>query len=124
MSDPHASASPQVDDEPKTPMWLPGLGATLFVAAGLWWAVTPSAAPPASDAAAVTSASASASAAAPAPRPTPTPRPSPSPPTMPAPTPSNSGKPMRAHPAPGGAPPGMQPLPPGLQPHVGNRPQP
>jgi hypothetical protein len=32
-----------VEDEPKTPMWLPALGATLFVAAGLWWAVTPSA---------------------------------------------------------------------------------
>jgi hypothetical protein len=27
-------------------MWLPALGAALFVAVGLWWAVTPPAAPP------------------------------------------------------------------------------
>jgi hypothetical protein len=26
-------------------MWLPALGAALFVAAGLWWAVSPAAAP-------------------------------------------------------------------------------
>lgn len=113
MSDPHASASTQVDDEPKTPMWLPGLGAALFVAAGLWWAVTPGAPPPALD----TAASASASASAPAPSPPPPPatrQPSPPPP----PPPPSSAQPLRPRTGPGGAPPGMQPLPPGLQQHV------
>ena len=28
--------------EPKTPMWLPALGATLFLMAGVWWAYTSS----------------------------------------------------------------------------------
>lgn len=65
MSDPHVArpageASPQ-DEEPKTPMWLPAVGAALFVGIALWWAVTPSAASPAS---AEPSASASAAAAA------------------------------------------------------------
>jgi hypothetical protein len=32
-------------DEPKTPMWLPALGAALFLLAGIWWATRPSAAP-------------------------------------------------------------------------------
>jgi hypothetical protein len=40
MSDLHASP---LEDEPQTPLWLPALGAALFVAVGLWWAVTPSA---------------------------------------------------------------------------------
>jgi hypothetical protein len=42
MSDLHAAP---VEDEPRTPMWLPALGAALFVAAGLGWVLTPSAAP-------------------------------------------------------------------------------
>ncbi len=81
MSDPHASASAPAEDEPKTPMWLPALGAALFVSAGLWWAVTPVAmAPVADQPAASASASAVAMAAPPpsaaAPRPMPTPPPS------------------------------------------------
>jgi len=43
MSDPHAA---QLDDEPRSPMWLPALGAALFVGVAVWWAVTPSAAAP------------------------------------------------------------------------------
>jgi hypothetical protein len=42
MSDLHAAP---LEDEPRTPMWLPALGAALFVGAGLWWAVTPAAVP-------------------------------------------------------------------------------
>jgi hypothetical protein len=41
---PHPPEGRLVDDEPKSPLWLPALGAALFVGAGLWWAVTPSAA--------------------------------------------------------------------------------
>jgi hypothetical protein len=33
-------------DEPRTPMWLPALGAALFLLVGIWWATRPSAAPP------------------------------------------------------------------------------
>jgi hypothetical protein len=44
MSDPHAAPP---DDEPRSPMWLPALGAALFVGLAVWWAVTPSAALPA-----------------------------------------------------------------------------
>ena len=33
--------------EPKTPMWLPALGAALFLLAGIWWAWSGSAAKPA-----------------------------------------------------------------------------
>lgn len=36
MADSHAKHLP----EPKTPMWLPALGATLFLIAGIWWAWT------------------------------------------------------------------------------------
>jgi hypothetical protein len=43
-------------------MWLPALGAALFVAAGVWWALQPKAKPPA-DIAPETAASAPASAA-------------------------------------------------------------
>jgi len=43
MSDPHAAP---LDDEPRSPMWLPALGAALFVGVAIWWAVTPSAAAP------------------------------------------------------------------------------
>jgi putative SOS response-associated peptidase YedK len=39
MADSHAHHPP----EPKTPMWLPALGATLFLLAGIWWAWTTSA---------------------------------------------------------------------------------
>jgi len=53
------------DDEPKSPMWLPALGAALFVAVALWWAVTPSAQPIAPDAAPGASASVAVAAAAP-----------------------------------------------------------
>jgi hypothetical protein len=35
--------------EPKTPMWLPALGATLFLLAGIWWAWSSSAAANAAD---------------------------------------------------------------------------
>jgi hypothetical protein len=84
MSDPHAAKSVAVDDEPKTPMWLPALGAALFVSVGLWWAVTP-AAPPVADA----DQAASASASAPAPTPPPAPQPTP-PPQAPSPRPAVS----------------------------------
>src|SRR5579863_5725381 len=40
------SSAARPDDEPKSPMWLPALGAALFLGVGLWWAVTPSAPPP------------------------------------------------------------------------------
>ena len=33
-------------EEPKTPMWLPALGGALFLALGIWWISTPTAAPP------------------------------------------------------------------------------
>jgi len=36
MADSHAKHLP----EPKTPMWLPALGAALFLLAGIWWAWT------------------------------------------------------------------------------------
>ena len=39
MADSHAHHPP----EPNTPMWLPALGATLFLLAGIWWAWTTSA---------------------------------------------------------------------------------
>jgi hypothetical protein len=40
--------------EPKTPMWLPALGAALFLAAGVWWLARPQPAPePVTSAAAV-----------------------------------------------------------------------
>jgi hypothetical protein len=42
MSDLHAAP---LEDEPRTPMWLPALGAALFVGVALWWAVTPAATP-------------------------------------------------------------------------------
>ncbi len=38
MSDPHGHSKP-AEDEPETPMWLPALGAALFIALGLWLAV-------------------------------------------------------------------------------------
>jgi hypothetical protein len=63
MSDPHALP---LDDEPRTPLWLPALGGAIFVAAALWWAVTPSSAAPAGEGAPSASVSATAPAAPPA----------------------------------------------------------
>ena len=62
MSDPHA---PQPDDEPKTPMWLPALGAALFVGVALVWAVTPSSPTPAAPEQPVRAATAAATTTAP-----------------------------------------------------------
>src|ERR1700733_3064747 len=36
-------ASAPQDDEPKSPIWLPALGAAIFLGIGLWWDVMPSA---------------------------------------------------------------------------------
>src|ERR1700734_2382132 len=81
MSDLHAAP---LEDEPQTPMWLPALGAALFVGAGLWWAVTPAAVPlvaePAPSASAPVAPSATAGPAASA-APLPPPVPSASPPS-------------------------------------------
>jgi len=101
MSDPHAAKSVAVDDEPKTPMWLPALGAALFVSVGLWWAVTPPAPPPVdADQAASASASAAAPPTPPAPHPTPPPQaPAPRPAvSVPAAPPGPSNVPRRARP--------------------------
>jgi hypothetical protein len=108
MSDPHASAAATVDDEPKSPMWLPALGGALFIAVGLWWAVTPAPPPPAP--APVASASPPATTAAPAPPPPPQ-----------AVQVASAQPPMpRAMPSPNGPPPGVpQPLP-----KIQNRPRP
>lgn len=40
--DSHAHHGPPPPPEPKTPMWLPALGAFLFLSAGLYWGLTPS----------------------------------------------------------------------------------
>ncbi|MGH7284889.1 MAG: hypothetical protein ACRELY_25465 [Polyangiaceae bacterium] len=34
-------------EEPKTPMWLPALGAALFLLVGVWWATRSQPVPPA-----------------------------------------------------------------------------
>jgi hypothetical protein len=39
-------ATAHAPDEPKSPLWLPAVGGALFLAVGLWWAVTPSAPDP------------------------------------------------------------------------------
>lgn len=39
MSAPHGQPAP-AEDEPQTPMWLPALGAALFIAFGLWLIVS------------------------------------------------------------------------------------
>ena len=96
MSDPHAAKPVAQDDEPKTPMWLPALGAAIFLSVGLWWAVTPADVPPA-DANQAPSASASVAAAPAPPPPAPTP-----PPPAPAPRPAVSV--VTAPPPPSGAP--------------------
>jgi hypothetical protein len=46
MSDPHGSPPRLRDDEPASPLWLPALGAALFIALAVWWATLPSAARP------------------------------------------------------------------------------
>ena len=42
-ADSHAPVTPP--DEPRTPMWLPALGAVLFLLAGLWYGLSSSGAP-------------------------------------------------------------------------------
>jgi hypothetical protein len=47
MSETHGNPSdhhhgPAAPPEPKTPMWLPALGAVLFLIVGLIWGLTPS----------------------------------------------------------------------------------
>jgi hypothetical protein len=40
MTSPHGS-TPHVDDEPKSPLWLPAVGLALFVAVAAFWAALP-----------------------------------------------------------------------------------
>jgi hypothetical protein len=40
MTDPVHATSPQ-PEEPRTPLWMPALGAALFLTVGLVWAATP-----------------------------------------------------------------------------------
>jgi len=47
MSDPHATSKSPLDDEPKTPAWLPVLGVVFFVLCGLAWALNSRSSPPA-----------------------------------------------------------------------------
>lgn len=42
-SNDHHSHGPTPPPEPKTPMWLPALGAVLFLTVGLLWALSPNA---------------------------------------------------------------------------------
>jgi hypothetical protein len=48
MAGSHDSHAAPPQDEPKTPMWLPALGAALFLIAGIVWATRPPPPPPAS----------------------------------------------------------------------------
>jgi hypothetical protein len=41
VTDPHSTAPPP-DEEPRTPLWLPALGAGLFIAVGVAWAIVSS----------------------------------------------------------------------------------
>jgi hypothetical protein len=46
MSEPHGNSSEghaAAPPEPKTPMWLPALGAVLFLTVGILWGLRPSA---------------------------------------------------------------------------------
>jgi len=70
MSESHEPAPPP---EPQTPMWLPAVGAALFITVGLWWAVTPK--PPKVEEEPPPAASAAPQPAASAPRPAGTPSP-------------------------------------------------
>ena len=65
----HDGHAPPPLDEPKSPMWLPALGAALFIAVGLWWAVTPSPPPPPPDEAEPAASAAPQAAASAGPRP-------------------------------------------------------
>lgn len=67
MSEQHVAGAAPQEEEPQTPIWLPALGAALFVGVALWWAVTPSSAP-ATPAEPPASASAATAAAAPNPQ--------------------------------------------------------
>ncbi|HEX8791796.1 MAG TPA: hypothetical protein VF765_12670 [Polyangiaceae bacterium] len=67
MSEPHAASGTPQEEEPQTPMWLPAVGAALFVGVALWWAVTPPVAP-STPAEAPAAESAAAAAAAPNPQ--------------------------------------------------------
>jgi hypothetical protein len=104
MTDSHGSP---LEAEPKTPMWLPALGAGLFVLVALWWAVTPSAPAITAD---DTAASASVAIAAAAP-------PAPAAPTAPA--AAHLAQPMNAAanpaPVPSGIPSGMHRLNPAIE---------
>ena len=62
-SDHHSHETP-APPEPKTPMWLPALGAVLFLMAGLIWGLTPSSTPEAGSASGDTNAAADAGAPA------------------------------------------------------------
>jgi hypothetical protein len=66
MSDLHAPASDTAafDDEPRTPMWLPAVGAALFLVVGIVWAITALSRPKADAAQAATVASSVSAAAA------------------------------------------------------------
>jgi hypothetical protein len=77
-------------DEPKTPLWLTGLGAGLFLALGIAWLGARPNEPTLSELSPPASASASASAAE---APPPPPPPAPSPALLPAPAPAPSAKP-------------------------------
>ncbi len=75
-------------EEPRSPMWLPFLGAALLGVALVWWLSTPNDSEERATAAAAASASASASEAAPAeaaPQAAPPPQPQAAPPPRPAP---------------------------------------
>lgn len=83
MSEQHVASGVSQEEEPQTPMWLPAVGAALFVGVALWWAVTPSAASSTSaEAAPSASAAASAAALAPNPQGTAVPQPRPALPTQ------------------------------------------
>ena len=97
MTDSHASAAVPLEDEPKTPMWLPALGAALFLSVGLAWAVSPSTADVVVGAAATPSAGAPSASAVVVPTPQPV-RPAPSAAAMPP-----------SHPPMGSALPGVRP---------------
>jgi hypothetical protein len=45
MSDSHGKTASAQDQEPKTPMWLPAVGAVLFLTVGILWGLSPSAPP-------------------------------------------------------------------------------
>jgi hypothetical protein len=44
MSEAEKTAAAATDEEPRTPAWLPALGAALFLAVGVAWALWPSSA--------------------------------------------------------------------------------